>query len=611
MLACHIVVPKVIWVYLLTKRKFWCKYYLVMASIVTKKQGKRQYLYWVRSARVNGKPRIVEQIYLGPKDRVMEEIRQGYSSSHRPGPCPLKKIKNKEFGASALLWHWARELQLAEIVDSHVPPVESRRRTKLSVGQYLLVATINRAIDARSKRALYQDWFQHSVLSRLVKAEESDLSSQRFWDHMDQVEPEHIEAIQRDLLQRVSELFPLGDQTVLYDTTNFFSFIDSFNDRPQLPQRGANKQHRNDLRQVSLALFEDEKTGLPLYHQCYEGNRPDVQQFGDAWGEMLKAWMAVLDQQPEQLTLVFDAGNTSKNNLRSLEDHSVHYVGAIPPGWMPDLLNVPLPEYSKLSLPNTKHLKAYRTKRGLWGRERTVLVSFSPTLYCAQRKTMNRQQHKIDQQLRELADAIDAWRETRKGKGHREADVRKKIRRWTAREHLRDYLDVELDLEDGKVARLTWKWDLGRKREIQRRWLGKRILITDQHQWSDLEIALAYRRLARTEQHFRISKARRGPWWPMYHWTDSKIRVHALYCHFVLLLLAIIQQQLRDAGLSISIDRALRSLAGIDESLVVYSNGTANRVLSELSPTQAEVAKAIDLPALASQLGTTLLQDLK
>lgn len=207
-----------------------------MASIIYKKKGRREYAYWVRAARVNGKPRIVEQLYLGPKERFLEEVREAYGEGKRPGSCPLRSVKSKEFGATAYLWSRARELGLVEIVDRHVPPPE-RRQTGLSVGQYLVIAAINRCLVPRSKRVLYEDWYQGSVLSRLWKARDTELSSQRFWDHMDQVEPEHIERIQHDVLTRLAERYPLGDDTILYDATNDFTFIDTFNERTELAQR--------------------------------------------------------------------------------------------------------------------------------------------------------------------------------------------------------------------------------------------------------------------------------------------------------------------------------------------------------------------------------------
>jgi len=120
------------------------------------------------------------------------------------------------------------------------------------------------------------------------------------------VELAHIEQIQRDVLERVAERFPLGRDTVIYDTTNFFTFLDSFNERSELAQRGNNKQKRRDLRQLSLALFEDQETGLPLYHQCYAGNRNDAAHFPEARRGLLAQWLGTLGREAEQLTPVFD-----------------------------------------------------------------------------------------------------------------------------------------------------------------------------------------------------------------------------------------------------------------------------------------------------------------
>jgi transposase len=178
---------------------------------------------------------------------------------------------------------------------------------------------------------LYEEWYQGSVLSRLWKAKESELSSQRFWDHMDQVEAHHIEEIQKDVLARLAERFPLGGDTILYDATNFFTYIDTFNERTQLAQRGNNKQKRSDLRQISLALFEDQETSLPLYHQCYEGNRTDPKAFPLASQAFLEEWLGALDRKTEQLTLVFDRGNPSKENLRQLDELALRSrPGALP-----------------------------------------------------------------------------------------------------------------------------------------------------------------------------------------------------------------------------------------------------------------------------------------
>ncbi len=76
---------------------------------------------------------------------------------------------------------------------------------------------------------------------------------------------------------------PLGDEVVAFDCTNFFPWIDSGNNRPQMPRRGHNKAHRYDLRQVGLALATTVHSEMPLFHHVYAGNSPDVTVFREDW----------------------------------------------------------------------------------------------------------------------------------------------------------------------------------------------------------------------------------------------------------------------------------------------------------------------------------------
>jgi transposase len=572
-----------------------------MGFLFDKQKKGRLYTYWGESARVKGKPRLIEQIYLGPKDRVLEEIKSAYTRGQTPGPTPLRQLDHLEFGASAWLWSWVERLGLIELIDRHVPAPQKRRRTQLTVGQYLALAAVNRTVAATSKRSFYSDWYRSSVISRWCPARPSELTSQRFWDHMDPLEVSHIDAIQQDLLKRLQQLFPLGEETILYDTTNYFTFIDSANQRSELVQRGHNKQKRSDLRQLSLALFEDNETGLPLYHQCYAGQRPDVSQFTTAWQSLLERWRKGIGTPPEQLTLVFDKGNPSRKNLAELDASSLHHVGALPGRWVSDLLEIPQQRYQKLELAHTKHVKAYRCRRLMWGKQRTLLVVFSPSLYRKQVAALNRLQLTVQKRLLALAETVSGGRT-------RVRTVEKKIAEWTARDHLRKFLRVDVETDQERALELTWSWDPEKKRAIQQNYYGKTVLFTDRDDWSSEQIVTAYRRLARTEQLFRLSKGRSGPWWPMYHWTDSKVRVHALYCHFALLLLAILQFQLRQAGLTCRADRCLQRLARIQETRVLYTNGAAERVLSHLDEEQGKLDEALGVTALAKQMGTTLLK---
>jgi len=107
---------------------------------------------------------------------------------------------------------------------------------------------------------------------------------------------------------------------------------------------------------------------------------------------------------------------------------------------------------------------------------------------------------------------------------------------------------------------------------------------------------------------FRISKSRRpGLWWPAYHWTDSKLSVHALYCFVALLLIRIVLLRLQERNLSIGVELLTERLRGIQEVLVIYANGAAQRVITARSPEQEELFLALHLRTLAEQWGNRVL----
>ncbi|MEX1162283.1 MAG: hypothetical protein WEB03_01760, partial [Nitriliruptor sp.] len=115
-----------------------------MPSIVGKRRGKQTYYYLVESARVDGKPRIVSQEYLGTADEVMARL-QGEGSGMPD------RTQHKQFGDVAAVLGVCQQLGVAEVIDEVVG--DRRSDVAVSVGTYLTLATINRIVDPCSKRA--------------------------------------------------------------------------------------------------------------------------------------------------------------------------------------------------------------------------------------------------------------------------------------------------------------------------------------------------------------------------------------------------------------------------------------------------------------------------
>ena len=90
-------------------------YYPYMASIVGKKRGNATYYYLVESARVDGKPRIVSQEYLGTADELAAAMRGG-------GLGLPDRTRHKEFGAVAAAWGVLEDLGVAAVIDEAAGP---------------------------------------------------------------------------------------------------------------------------------------------------------------------------------------------------------------------------------------------------------------------------------------------------------------------------------------------------------------------------------------------------------------------------------------------------------------------------------------------------------
>jgi hypothetical protein len=199
-----------------------------MPSLIKKYIGKQVYWYARECQRIEGKPKIVWQKYLGKADDIVQAITQ----THRPEiPEPIE-VTVADFGAVAAVYDMATHANLMDIIDRHVP----KRDQGLSVGFYITLAAINRAVCPKSKVKL-GPWYMKTILRRLMPADPKSLTSQLFWDHMDKMDEEKIAAIEADLSAHLVNTFNLKLRQLVYDPTNFFTYINTKTDS-DLAQRG-------------------------------------------------------------------------------------------------------------------------------------------------------------------------------------------------------------------------------------------------------------------------------------------------------------------------------------------------------------------------------------
>lgn len=505
-----------------------------MPRLMRKTVRGHEYWYAVESKRVDGKPRIVWQRYLGKMDDIIARCLQG------PGAFDVVVY---EFGAIAAVLSIAERLGLEAIVDRHLP----KGQQEVGVGRYLLLAAINRVVGAKSK-AQIGAWYERTVLRRLWGLPAHHFTSQRFWQAMDRVDAAAIEAIELDLVRAAVAEFGVEVRGLIYDATNFFTYINTKTEAA-LPQRGHNKQKRNDLRQINLALLAASDGHVPLFHETYPGNVADSKEFERVYARLVARCRAVAGADAE-VTLIFDKGNNSEANLERVARERLHFVSSLVPSQHKDVLAIPQVAYREVDPVRWPGLLAHRVVRKVYGVERTVVVTFNPHLLQGQLQGLRRQRERIEANLLALQAKLQRWAGSPPPRGKRPTveSTKRVVARLLRGREPGPYLRYGVTADTGGVVRLDYRWDDDGMQGMIDLYFGKTLLFTDQGQWTDREIIAAYRSQAKIEDAFRQMKDPQFvSWRPLLHWTDQKVAVHAAYCVFALLLSALLHREVRRA----------------------------------------------------------------
>jgi transposase len=566
-----------------------------MASIVGKKRGTATYYYLVESARVDGRPRIVSQEYLGTADELAAAMRGG-------GLGLPDKTRHREFGAVAAAWGLLEDLGVAGAIDEVAGPAPAGQ--PLSTGTYLALAALNRLVAPCSKAA-FADWWKTTAAGRFTKIPASALDHRRFWDAMHAVTFDQLEEISQAIAVKIVQSARVDVSSVALDMTNFATFIDTANGKAPIAQRGKAKQKRSDLRLVGLGLVVTRDGGIPLTWHAYPGNKPDVTQFPDMITQLRGQYEQVCAAAGTRagatdMTVVFDAGQNSEANFAHLAGAGLHYIGSVPASDCPDLTALPASKRSVVDKDRFGGLTAYDTRRDVYGAQRRAILTHSPELRDSQARgfdgtTLAKAAKKLD----ELAATL-ARGKTRRGKDK----VTAEIEAITAKPWVRRVIRWQLDGDQPRDLRLSWHVDQQARTALEEEIFGKHVLITDHDDWPVPEVVAGYRSQSEAEFSFRQMKDTRVvSFSPMHHWTEHNIRVHVFTCVLALQIAHLMRLKARRAGLDLSVRALLRELGGIGETVLLYQGDRgrprAHRMLTETTPVQDKLAQIFSLDRYA------------
>ncbi len=554
-----------------------------MASLYPKKFGGKTYWYLREMARVDGKPKMVSERYLGTAADIAAAM-DAADAAVLP-----ERTRHLAFGDAAAVWGMLQQLDVPGVIDEVTGARPAGQ--PLSTGTYLALAALGRLVAPCSKAA-FADWWKTTAGDRFAKIPAAALDHRRFWDAMHAVTLEDLEEISRRIAVRIVDASGVDCSSVALDMTNFASFIDTGNGKAPIAQRGKAKQKRADLRLIGLGLVVTRDGGIPLTWHAYPGDRPDVTQFPAMIDQLRTRYDAVCAAAgtpagEAEMTVVFDAGQNSADNFAHLAGTGLHYIGSVPASDCPDLTVLPSSVRAVVDEDRFGGLTGYDTRREVYGAGRRAILTHSPELHMSQAAGFDGTTlAKAGKKLDDLAATL-ARGKTRRGKDK----VRAEIEAITRKPWVRRVITWQLDGDQPEDLRLTWSVDPAARAGLEEELFGKHVLITDHDDWPIPEVVAGYRSQSEAEFSFRQMKDTRVvSFSPMHHWTEHNIRVHVFTCVLALQIAHLMRRTAARAGLHLSVRELLAQLAGIGETVLIYpSTGgrpKARRMTTELTSDQ-------------------------
>jgi transposase len=538
--------------------------------------------YWrlVESKRVNGKPTISILESYGNTRKFMKTMAERAAGTDKA--IAGASIISYAHGDTYALLKMAEKYDILRLLDATLPKRE-REGVKRSFSLLLIALQMACCPDSRNS---FRDWFESTSMPIGMNLSVSTFTSNHFWEQMSDITEEQLTNAEDAIINKIftSHNFKIGK--ICLDYTNYYTFIDTGNEKCTIAARGHNKQKRYDLRQYSLALITSKDLGLALFSHLYEGNVNDQTVFS-VYIDILAR--RIPEFNPGGTTLIFDGGSVNKANLFSL---ATHYICSFSMSSCKDMYKVPMSEYADYEI-NGQLVKAYRTSRVIWGKMRTCVLTYSIGLFEGQSNDMAKKLLKLSSSLEQLNSQLSNPK-SRIGKTREQVEAR--VQKLLKSPHLKKIIELDYEVEGESVKKLSYCVAEPAKEAAEIENFGKKLTITDRDDLTTEEIITDVRDQDCIEKLFRYSKDKKHfAFRPQHHYTNQKIRVQAFCCILGLNLTVLLQKELALHNIIISLDDLLDTLSGI-KLVAVRLQGSSNTIkkLEDMSDGQAAIWEIIE-----------------
>jgi len=305
-------------------------------------------------------------------------------------------------------------------------------RRDVDVAIIARILTVNRCLDPVAKSRT-PEWFSLTALPWMVDVSPDLVNPSRIFRDLEAIE-ERKEAICSHLYERMRKESPESMRSVFYDLSSA-TFSGS---RCVLMKWGRCKEGYRHHVVLALVVNRD---GLPFYWEVLPGGTADAKTI---------AWL--MDHCRErfdlsQMTLVFDRGMVSEDNLVLLEQDGIKYITAMDKSQLEKISGVDFQPFASLDQEPAEELLSDFTKlndktyyREVTGEEnRRYILCFNPQLFRDQRRARHQAIADFSAFVETMNSKLLAAKHSRQHKATYE-----KFKRQLVKTRLNAFMDVNL-----------------------------------------------------------------------------------------------------------------------------------------------------------------------
>jgi transposase len=257
-------------------------------------------------------------------------------------------------------------------------------------------------------------------------------------------------------------------------------------------------------------------------------------------------------------------------------------VGGLKRSQCADLYDISKDSFVSLDGERFKESCAFRTACNVYNRGMTILIVYNQNLYDGQMQGIANNIEKtadkltdLQKRLRDRADGLIT-----KGRTPTSASIEKQLKTILSTEFMHEIFVYNMTTMEN-LPYFTYSFSLANLEHLQNTILGKTVLFTNRHDWTNEEIVASYRSAWHVEHAFRQMKDKDHlTVRPLFHWTDEKIKVHIFYCVLAYRLCCILMKELLSKGVSGSCNHILNQLNDIKHVTTVLGTSRSDILCS-------------------------------